>query len=178
MPRTGRSRARLAVVALAASALLVPPAAQAGGNGNQGGKHDFVVGSTKRALFDPPNQDIRVSVAAFSGPLGENPFGHVHFRNYTTKTQTHGVVRCLRVTGNTASVGVEITRSDTPGYNAGDGVIWFFTDRGRPGKEEDLDATFSTPPNADPDPTNCPPPPPPFTRPTKSGNYVIRDVNP
>lgn len=178
-PLVRRRTVRMAGAVLATFAVVMPAGAQAHGANDFGKKHDFVVGSTKRALLgENAGQDIRLSVVAISGPLGENPFGVIQQKNYTLKTQYGGIVRCLRVNGNVASVGMTVTNSKDPGRKVGDGVIWYFVDYGTPNEANNLDATYSTDPGASIDPTNCPPPPPPFTRPTKSGNYVIHDAQP
>jgi hypothetical protein len=129
----------LLAAAIAVACAALPAAAQAGAgtiNGNDYGapkKFDAVVagGVLPKAPVFPFN--VTFATAAFSGPNGENPFGHMFFSDQggPNHNKVFGKVECLRVTGNKAT----LIYTDKPGTTVGefsDGGIVYFEDNGPP----------------------------------------------
>jgi hypothetical protein len=167
------ARAALAVGVIAM--LAMPAAALAGGNG-KGPRHDHVAGSTKRSIIGTnPAQTVIISVAAKSGPSGENPAGLINVINKTRKTHVLESVQCLRVQGNLATAGAVVTKSDDPLLPKGSTLHWWFSDHGPAALRKD--GAFSTPIGSVVDPLTCPTPVD-FTRDDDAGGYVIHDAQP
>jgi hypothetical protein len=142
----------------------------------QGPNHDFASG-TGQFRVQENFLDFDIHVNAKSGPMGEDPQGDFYFRSAASgvgAADIRGVVTCLRVVGNRAAIGGEITqaRGDNPFLEVGDGVLIYVADNGEPGTANDGLELFS---QAAP-PTVCPPPG--ATAPITGGNYVVHDATP
>jgi Domain of unknown function DUF11 len=96
---------------------------------------DSVHVAASRILAGHPYIELRLE--AISGPHGEEPVG-----NFVLDWEGHssGHVTCLRVSGHTASVGVEIDEPDAPlppGAIRTDNLLFLLTDGGSPGVGRD-----------------------------------------
>jgi hypothetical protein len=88
---------------------------------------------------------------ARSGPGGENPRGMYYAKEGIFGTFTFTAeVRCLRVMGNVAYIGTEVTRAQE-GVQEGDPVVFRVEDNGDPGADKDR---FVGAPGIDPE-TDC-----------------------
>ena len=139
----------------------------------QGPNKDFVTGTGQ---FLPETLDLEIHVNAMSGPSGEDPKGHFFVRQAEVlDIDFRGEVTCLRVDGNRATIGGEITQA-----RAGDeilegrGILLFVEDNGE-GSNDSLDRAnvriTGSPPRTCPPPTL---PPPRFEK----GNYTVHDATP
>jgi hypothetical protein len=97
----------LAAVAVVAGVFTALPAIAAGPN------KDSVTGGG-RADGTPPG--VQFAISAKSGPLGEDPKGHVKLDNPngTNVQDTRGDVVCLNVQGNKATIEFQIEKSNDP----------------------------------------------------------------
>jgi hypothetical protein len=163
--------ARLICAVFASLSLLVAgnvASATPAGDHEQGG-HWLVVGTGRFvgiAPFGPV--DVTISVKAKSDPSGEDPHGHLSFGGQSRfgLIDISGKVTCLLVVGNKASVGIVITKSNSPVLPLGSGGIFSFTDNGGTGDQWEA-KPLPTPP------TTCPPP---FaSRTITSGHFAIVD---
>jgi hypothetical protein len=78
-------------------------------------------------------------------------------------------VTCLNVVGNSASIGGEVTRSNSPDFPVGSGALIFVTDNGEPG---DQDRFFGN--RTETPPEVCPDPEPRSSE--NSGNFIVHDA--
>jgi hypothetical protein len=165
----------LSFVALALLGVLIATGGASANHSNGQGPpgEDFVVG-TGHLVFGA--FDVFVHVNAMSGPSGEDPRGHVVFRvsppAFPFPVDILARVTCVRVEGNEATVGIEVTKSKAPGIlPEGSGGFFSFVDNGEPGRAD----TFEGFPVPTP-PTVCIPS---FAfRPFTYGNYVVHDAAP
>jgi hypothetical protein len=146
-----------------------------------------VANATHNTGEGPPNRDFargtvesisetQTHVNAISGPLGENPQGHF----YVERKQPEGAapaldyrgdVTCLRVDGNRAAIGGEVTQSKLGNIAEGTGILITVVDNGEPG-----DADFATVVGLPTPPTTCPPER--FPNIGQRGNFVVHDATP
>jgi hypothetical protein len=161
---------RMLAPLLMALCLLVPMAASATHSPGNGPDMDKVDG-TVEDLFPST-----LHVNATSDPDGANPSGHLWYRDEATGflADDAGVVTCLNVVGNNATIGMRIDRSKLPGLpGEGGGWLFYVSDYGEPGAgpppDSHLDVPMATPP------TVCPLPIA-FTYPQKNGNFVVHDA--
>jgi hypothetical protein len=116
---------------------------------------------------------------ARSGPLGENPKGHTHFHDNTTKDGTprrrfQGQVTCLRVSGNRATFVVDFRKVKN---RSGDGVVITIADNGNPPGPTSQDRIGVSDFNGQPRP--CPDPDlPRETGVVTRGDINVRDATP
>ena len=109
-----------------------------------------------------------------SSPQG-TAFAHVTVVATGGREEVYGRVTCLRVVGNQAVVGVEVTKTSNPLFlPVGFGVVAQYDDNGEPGSDPATpDRAFAgavpTPPVV------CPPPVSPTT-PITQGNFVVHDA--
>ena len=152
------------------SLLAVAGGAGATHSGGSAPEHDFAVG-TGQITTETPFGTIEVflHVNAMSGPSGEDPRGQVVFRGNPPPfppIDVRGRVTCLRVEGNTSTVGFVITKSKTGFPPEGFGGLFSIVDGGEPGASGDKFEGFPVPP-----PASCPPP---FGgRDITQGNFVV-----
>jgi hypothetical protein len=117
-------------------------------SGGSGPAADFVQGTGQLPATSGGGQ---FHFNARSGPLGEDPRGM-----YWAKQGILGLftftaeVKCLRVTGNVAYIGTEVTRAQE-GVQEGDPVVFRVEDNGEPGAGRDR---FVGEPGTDPE-TDC-----------------------
>ena len=117
-------------------------------SGGDGPSADFVQGTARLADASGGGQ---FHFNARSGPAGEDPRGM-----YWAKDGIFGLftftseVKCLRVIGNVAYVGTEVTRAQE-GVQEGDPVVFRVEDNGEPGAGRDR---FVGAPGANPE-TDC-----------------------
>jgi hypothetical protein len=167
------ARMKWLLAALSVGLLLAAPAGAGASHGPKAGPpQDFVTGGAK-ALPDTPFALTR-NISAHSGPLGEDPHGHMEV---TESFFGHfgGRVTCLSVAGNTASIGIEVVHAENPAL-VGTGFVVFIVDLGEPVEGQGVDQ-FGGSPTPTP-PAVCPPPTPPALFPIESGNYVVHDGQP
>src|SRR5687768_10892202 len=103
---------RMGFAVAAAGALVVSGLGT--GIASGGGQYDSVSGAVKRTAINHP-EEWHFIVSAQAGPNG--PSGH-YTAQYAKGKQKHGYsgkVTCVRVEGNLATVGIEITKVDGPG---------------------------------------------------------------
>jgi hypothetical protein len=148
---------------------------------NDGG-HDFAVGGGRTA-----SDDLGFGFSAHSGPLGQDPQGHMSFGlslapPFPKVAQVTVDVTCLTVVGNVATIGGEFTHVNAPGggpvpvVQEGGGGLFVVTDNGNPVNGQSLDQfAFVSVLNAPP--TICP-----FfgavAGPLANGNILVHDVLP
>jgi hypothetical protein len=101
------------------------------------GAHDFAVGGFQRA------SGAHTGFSAHSGPLGENPFGHLSSTLDPGVFQQRYDVTCLAVAGNHASIGLVPTNAGS--NDATLETILVVVDSGLPGGTGDLYAFDVTP---------------------------------
>jgi hypothetical protein len=99
------------------------------------GRHDFVVGGARRT---EPGEPQNVGVSAHSGPLGEDPFGHVSStiipdEEPAATNQVRFRVTCLRVAGNLAAIGGIQTNAASNDSPPGANFVLVVRDSGLPG---------------------------------------------
>jgi len=134
------------------------------------GTQDHVLGGGKSVT------DL-INISAHSGPLGENPWGHVSAHNqpaYPVEFVVEGDVTCLRVLGNTAVIGIRNTKLEAAGYpiNVYPGTLQYVTDGAMLGIPDAISYQFPITTV----PTVCPVPSMVFTIfPMTQGNFVIQD---
>jgi hypothetical protein len=97
------------------------------------GRHDFVVGGFKRF-------GANIAVSAHSGPLGEDPFGHVSVTvtdspipDFGQTFQVRFKVTCLAVAANMAALGGVETEAASNDNPPGTNHVMVFRDSGLPG---------------------------------------------
>ena len=165
--------ARTLILSLAALALSAGAAGATHSN-NSNPPKDFLVGAGDFGNPALPGQHF--SVSAHSGPLGENPRGHIRVEGSPVFDTTSTQVECLVVAGNRAAAGGRM--EETPS-----GTFWLIVvaeDHGQP---------------SDPLPDRAVPifiiitPPPPnmcaavlgfsaFALPMEEGNVTVHDAEP
>jgi hypothetical protein len=158
---------RILAFLLLAMCLIVPVSASATHSPGNGPDSDKVDG-TVADLFPST-----LHVNAISDPDGTNARGHLWYTDDATGFlfDEAGVVTCLNVVGNNATVGMRIDRSKLPGFpGEGNGFLFYVSDYGEPG---DMDSHLDVPQVIPP--TVCPPPIT-FAYPQKSGNFVVHDA--
>jgi hypothetical protein len=146
------------------------------------GRHDFAVGGGRTV---PDN--LGFGFSAHSGPLGENPKGHMSFGlslapPFPKVAQVTIDVTCLTVVLNVATIGGEITHVNAPGgdpvpiVQEGRGALFVATDNGNPVNGQPVDQfAFVALPAAPP--AICPPLGP-FAGPLTNGNILVHDALP
>lgn len=92
---------------------------------------DFAVGSATLLEYVVSSKKADLSFAAYSGPLGEDPRGHINPRIEPFAEATSHVT-CLGVLGNRAAVAGEVEES-SPGRVRG--VAIFAEDNGKPSEQ-------------------------------------------
>jgi hypothetical protein len=123
-------------------------AAVASHSGGAGPPADFVQGTARLPETSGGGQ---FHFNARSGPGGENPRGMYYAKEGIFGTFTFTAeVRCLRVMGNVAYIGTEVTRAQE-GVQEGDPVVFRVEDNGDPGADKDR---FVGAPGIDPE-TDC-----------------------
>ncbi|HEV2756121.1 MAG TPA: hypothetical protein VG318_10165 [Actinomycetota bacterium] len=106
-------------------------ASHSGGGGPAG---DFVQGTARLAEESGGGQ---FHFNARSGPAGEDPRGMYYAKDGIFGLFTFtSEVRCLRVAGNVAYIGTEVTRAQE-GVQEGDPVVFRVEDNGEPGAGRD-----------------------------------------
>ena len=134
------------------------------------GTQDHVLGGGKSAT------DI-INISAHSGPLGENPWGHLQAEDqpiFPTEFDIEGDVTCLRVLGNTAVIGIRNTKLEAAGFpiSVFPGTLQYVTDGAMLGIPDAI--SFQFPVTAVP--MTCPVPSMVFTIfPMTQGNFNIQD---
>jgi hypothetical protein len=110
-----------------------------------------------------------------SSPQG-TAFAHVTVVATGDREEVYGRVTCLRVVGNRAVVGVEVTKTSNPLFlPVGFGVVAQYDDNGEPGSDPATpDRAFAAPVGPTP-PVVCPSPVFP-TSPITQGNFVVHDA--
>jgi hypothetical protein len=160
---------RILAPLLLALCLIVPVGASATHSSGGGPDSDKVDG-TVEDLFPST-----LHVNAISDPDGTNARGHLWYTadnpSFPFVVDEAGVVTCLNVQGNNATVGMQIDRSKLPGFpGEGNGFLFYVSDYGEPGTmDSHLDIPLATPP------TTCPTPVP-FAYPQEHGNFVVHDA--
>jgi hypothetical protein len=106
---------------------------------------------------------------------GSNPegtvFAHVTVVPTGADEEVYGRVTCLRVVGNQAVVGAEVTKTSNPAFlPVGFGAVAQYVDNGEPGSA-DRGTAFATPTP----PVVCPAPVFP-TDPFTQGNFIVHDA--
>jgi hypothetical protein len=162
------ARIRRCVLMLCVPLLMLVPASVAASDGSS---QDSVTGGAQ-AFPGTPFELVR-GVAAHSGPLGEDPHGHVQVAR-SLLGRIGGHVTCLNVVGNTAAIVSEIDQAENPAL-IGQFVILFIVDNGEPVNGQAVDlfmaSVVPTPPTVCPAPIST-------GFPIDSGNYVVRDAQP
>ena len=98
-------------------------------------------------------------------------FAHVTIVPTGAEEEVYGRVTCLRVVGNQAVVGAEVTKTSNPAFlPVGFGAVAQYVDNGEPGSA-DRGTAFATPTP----PVVCPAPGFP-TDPVTQGNFVVHDA--
>lgn len=147
-----------------AGLMWIPSAALSQGTGTADG--DSVTGVVVATTgLPPPDDHVRTSFDAHSGPAGENPTGTVVYESVTYAFT--GFVTCLRVTGNTATIGVT--------FDAGAGATFWRVYDVRDGGVGGQDAYFVRGGSLGSGPTTCPTMPPPLAS-VESGDIVVHDA--
>jgi hypothetical protein len=160
MKRTVLSTAALVVLSLAIAApagLAVSP------------KLDSVTGIAEHLGADPPFPVIQVRIDARSDATGVNPRGSLVVRGASPIVPYRGRVTCLSVTGNVATIGIEIVKSSDPAL-VGQGELWSLIDGGASGGPDRI-AGYPLTPSP---PTVCPSLF--FNVPVVTGDYVVHDA--
>jgi hypothetical protein len=127
---------------------------------------DYVKGTAEHLGADPPFPVIKVSVNASADATGLNPRGRLSVDAEGIHSYT-GRVTCLSVTGNQATIGIEIVKSSDPAL-VGQGELWSVVDNA-PDRIAGYEIT-PTPPDV------CPPLF--FNVEIVSGNYIVHDATP
>ena len=105
-----------------------------------------------------------------SSPEG-TVFAHVTVVATGLQPEVYGRVTCLRVVGNQAVVGAEVTKTSDPAFlPVGFGAVAQYVDNGEPGSA-DRGSAFATPTP----PVVCPAPAFP-TNPVTQGNFIVHDA--
>lgn len=148
---------------------------------NDGGR-DFAVGGG-RTVPD----ELGFGFSAHSGPLGEDPKGHMSFGlslapPFPKVAQVTIDVTCLTVVANVATIGGRITHVNAPGGGPvpfvieGRGALFVATDNGNPINGQPVDQfAFVALPFAPP--AICPPSGP-VPGPLENGNILVHDALP
>jgi hypothetical protein len=136
-----------------------------------GGPNDLVAGTGQFVV----GVDVFLHVNALSGPLGEDPRGHLVFRAEPPAVpipfDLRGEITCMRVIGNAATVSFRITASKAFLPPTITGGLFSIVDNGEGGAPDQFEG-FPLPAPL----TTCPPP---FGgRPIERGNFVIHDALP
>jgi hypothetical protein len=148
---------------------------------NDGG-HDFAVGGGRTAV-----DDLGFGFSAHSGPLGQDPQGHMSFglslaSPFPKVAQVTVDVTCLAVVANVATIGGEFTHVNAPGggpvpfVQEGGGGLFVVTDNGNPVNGQSLDQ-FAFVSVGNTPPTICPFFGP-VAGPLANGNILVHDVLP
>ena len=130
------------------------------------------------AHIDAADTQILINVAAHSGSLGENPFGHYHFQTVPgdiAMVELDADVTCLSVVGNLATVGGFVTQFVVNGVavTGVHGLLQIFEDNRALGVPDAVSGV-TTLPDA---PSICPPPnPAAATFVINRGNIVVHDA--
>ena len=111
---------------------------------------------------DPPYPRITVRIQASSDADGSNPRGVFGLHSADIGQHRRSVVTCLRVEGNTATIGIKIVSAEDPAV-IGKGELFSVVDNGADGDQ------IAGYPITDTPPTVCPPLS--FSVPVVSGNY-------
>ena len=133
-------------------------------------QRDSVRGTAQHLGADPPFPAIKVHIQARADASGADPRGHVTAEIKTLGVKDRARVICLSVTGNRATVGTEIVKSNDPALE-GQGQLWSVVDNGESGVDRIAGHPITPTP-----PTVCPPLF--FNVPVLSGNYVVQDTTP
>jgi hypothetical protein len=155
-------------VILIAAAMLVVIAAPVSA-AHAGAKRDYVRGKGTHLGADAPYPRITVRIDASSNADGSNPRGEWALNSRDLGQRRRGTVTCLRVQGNTATVGIKIVKAEDPSV-VGKGELWKVVDNGDGGDQIAGYEVTDTPP------TVCPPLD--FSVPVVEGNYRIFDAAP
>jgi hypothetical protein len=132
-------------------------------------KLDSVTGTAQHLGADPPFPVIQVRIDARSDATGVNPRGSLVVRGASPIVPYRGRVTCLSVTGNVATIGIEIVKSSDPAL-VGQGELWSVIDGGASG-DPDRIAGYPLTPTP---PTVCPTLF--FNVPVVTGDYVVHDA--
>jgi hypothetical protein len=141
------------------------------------GKHDFVVGGFQQ-------DDINWGVSAHSGPLGEDPLGHVSAtapleKGNTDEKQGRWRVTCVNVAGKLAAIGGVPTQAAS---NDAEPALFVFRDGGPGGGTPVEPDGFQFLPGRIGDPSACPDPSllviAAGAPPIESGNILVHDAQP
>ena len=126
---------------------------------------------------NPPNPAnvAEFHIDAKSGPNGEDPKGKVRFKTRSTGAITEGNVTCLRVEGDLAVIGVDVTKSTTDDPVKPEGLLVYVQDNGKPIKGQSADEIRSTTIVTDDVPTVCPAPIDPNRMPLLKGDIRVND---
>jgi hypothetical protein len=154
---------RRLVILIAAGAVLVGGAVPGGAVATHASRNS-VRGNATHLGADPPYPRITVLVQASSNADGSDPRGVLTVRVPEIGQRRRGVVTCLDVEGNTATVGIKVTNAEDPSV-VGKGELWKVVDNGAAGDEIAGYEITDTPP------TVCPPLP--FSVPIVAGNYRV-----
>jgi hypothetical protein len=141
------------------------------------GKRDFVVGGFQQG-------DLNWAVSAHSGPLGEDPLGHVSAtaplaKANTDEKQGRWRVTCVNVAGKLAAIGGVPTQAAS---NDADPALFVFRDGGPGGGTPVEPDGFEFLPGRIGDPSACPDPSllvrAAGAPPIESGNILVHDAQP
>jgi hypothetical protein len=170
---------KIAFVAVIVGALGIPAIAGATHSGSHGPGHDFATGGGSNGFF-------QIAFGAQSGPEGEDPKGSVSARSrpnggFPVPFRFGGVVTCLRVDGNRASIKYRFDHADNP-MLVGGGIQIFVEDNGQPENGQTVDRSAFRAPLTKPafeatDPASCEDPNAAAYTPGDTGNFVVHDYN-
>jgi hypothetical protein len=152
--------------AVLAVVFLVAPGAV--GAASKDGAQVFAVGGFERA------NGSHIGFSAHSGPLGEDPFGHLSSTLDPGVRQERYDVTCLAVAGNHASIG--LVPSDAGSNDATIETVLVVVDSGLPGGTGDLYGFVLNPGVRAQDCARYVLATPPFS--PLSGNIVVNDTSP
>ena len=161
-------RNRILVNSLIAALVLgVAPMAQvAVASSSSGGGQQFAQGS---GIVNPGN--VRFQFVAHSGPSGEDARGHISVSDQNG-FRIVSEVTCLKVVGNRATIGGQVTESNVPNQPVGSGSLLYVEDNDAAGRGHGtnlIDGVGALPTG----PAACPPPTQP-TRPFDGPIHVSR----
>jgi hypothetical protein len=159
-------------LALFCSVALAVSAANATHSKGTGPNYDFVNGSGIFDFLEGGTQKLHVN--AKSAADGSQPQGKVFVQSKGNSPAGFDVdlkvdVTCFHVVGNSASIGGEVTRSNSPDFPVGSGALIFVTDNGEPG---DQDSFFGN--RTETPPEVCPAPEPRSSE--NSGDFIVHDA--
>lgn len=140
-----------------------------------GGNGDSVSGAIKRTGVSDDQERHFVVSAHQSQNGGVSGSYQATYGKGTSRTEYHGRVTCVNATGNTAIVGIVVTRSTRPDVAPGDGQTIRVIDGGNPEKGQTQDMISpNTITKGSPPPASCTDVPPGSVE-TFTGNVLVKD---